>query len=425
MAIAVDNLATAQEMTNEQEEAEALAKEQKEKSAAKEANMFLPNSLMGAHPNAAGETNPTDEKPKTEPKPATKTNSNPPPAAPIVSNIPKTQLTPNKKPNKDAVDVDKMVYRKVDLDYIPGLDDDLKVILPASFEASIANGVFEDLEEKKEAEKKPQIEEKAKQAEQADDESGPKPILPYSSMFIFGTDNFIREGIHFIVTLKYFDTLIMAVICGSSIALATEDPVDENSPRNVVLNYLDYGFTAVFTVEMILKIIDLGVILHPGAYFRDIWNFLDATVVICALFAFAFSESESAGKNLNTIKSLRVLRVLRPLKTINRVPKLKAVFDCVVNSLKNVFNILIVYMLFNFIFAVIAVQLFKGKFFYCTDLSKLTKSDCQGQFFSYNRDPAIPTIEQRRWQRWEFHYDNVLYAFLALFTVQTGEGWPA
>lgn len=46
----------------------------------------------------------------------------------------------------------------------------------------------------------------------------------------------------------------MAVICGSSIALATEDPVDENSPRNIVLNQLDYAFTAVFTVEMILKV---------------------------------------------------------------------------------------------------------------------------------------------------------------------------
>ena len=77
------------------------------------------------------------------------------------------------------------------------------------------------------------------------------------------------------------------------------------------------------------------------------------------------------------MKSLRVLRVLRPLKTINRVPKLKAVFDCVVNSLKNVFNILVVYMLFNFIFAVISVQIFKGKFFYCTDISKHNAEDCQ------------------------------------------------
>ena len=43
-----------------------------------------------------------------------------------------------------------------------------------------------------------------------------------------------------------------------------------------------------------------------------------------------FSGSESAGKNLNTIKSLRVLRVLRPLKTIKRIPKLK-----VINNLTN------------------------------------------------------------------------------------------
>ena len=62
---------------------------------------------------------------------------------------------------------------------------------------------------------------------------------------------------------------------------------------------------------------------------------------------FIHFRGSSTGQNLSTIKSLRVLRVLRPLKTIKRVPKLKAVFDCVVNSLKNVFNILIVYILFQ------------------------------------------------------------------------------
>ena len=35
--------------------------------------------------------------------------------------------------------------------------------------------------------------------------------------------------------------------------------------------------------------VDLGVILHEGAYCRDIWNLLDALVVICALVAFAFT----------------------------------------------------------------------------------------------------------------------------------------
>merc|ERR1719414_2183354 len=103
---------------------------------------------------------------------------------------------------------------------------------------------------------------------------------------------------------------------------------------------------------------------------------MDMLVVSCAISSFAMNLiGSSTGQNLSTIKSLRVLRVLRPLKTIKRVPKLKAVFDCVVNSLKNVFNILIVYLLFQFIFAVIAVQLFNGKFFYCTDSSKRTAEE--------------------------------------------------
>lgn len=45
--------------------------------------------------------------------------------------------------------------------------------------------------------------------------------------------------------------------------------------------------------------------------------------LIFVSFSAYYRDSTSAGKNLNTIKSLRVLRVLRPLKTINRVPKLK------------------------------------------------------------------------------------------------------
>uniref|UniRef100_A0A8D3CIH0 Voltage-dependent N-type calcium channel subunit alpha n=1 Tax=Scophthalmus maximus TaxID=52904 RepID=A0A8D3CIH0_SCOMX len=251
-------------------------------------------------------------------------------------------------------------------------------------------------------------------------QSGPKPILPYSSMFIFGQSNPVRRLCHYIVTLRYFEMSILVVIAMSSIALAAEDPVWTNAPRNNVLKYLDYAFTGVFTFEMVIKMVDLGLLLHPGAYFRDLWNILDFIVVSGALVAFAFSGTK--GKDISTIKSLRVLRVLRPLKTIKRLPKLKAVFDCVVNSLKNVLNILIVYILFMFIFAVIAVQLFKGKFFSCTDESKGLEKDCKGQFLKYDDDKvaAMP----RDWEKYDFHYDNVLWAFLTLFTVSTGEGWP-
>nr|XP_014290084.1 voltage-dependent calcium channel type A subunit alpha-1 isoform X17 [Halyomorpha halys] len=261
---------------------------------------------------------------------------------------------------------------------------------------------------------------------ETDDEiTGPKPMLPYSSMFILSPTNPIRSAAHWVVNLKYFDFFIMIIITLSSIALAAEDPVVENCTRNIILNYFDYAFTGVFTLEMLLKILDMGVILHPGSYLREFWNIMDAVVVICAAVSLGFEVSgRSAVQNLSTIKSLRVLRVLRPLKTIKRVPKLKAVFDCVVNSLKNVINILIVYILFQFIFAVIAVQLFNGKFFFCSDESKFTKEECQGEYFVFDDDSPLPKAEKRQWKARCFHYDNVAAAMLTLFAVQTGEGWP-
>ncbi|XP_016047756.2 voltage-dependent P/Q-type calcium channel subunit alpha-1A isoform X1 [Erinaceus europaeus] len=267
----------------------------------------------------------------------------------------------------------------------------------------------------------PKKEEEKKEEEDDPGEDGPKPMPPYSSMFILSTTNPLRRLCHYILNLRYFEMCILMVIAMSSIALAAEDPVQPNAPRNNVLRYFDYVFTGVFTFEMVIKMIDLGLVLHQGAYFRDLWNILDFIVVSGALVAFAFTGN-SKGKDINTIKSLRVLRVLRPLKTIKRLPKLKAVFDCVVNSLKNVFNILIVYMLFMFIFAVVAVQLFKGKFFHCTDESKEFEKDCRGKYLLYEKNEV--KARDREWKKYEFHYDNVLWALLTLFTVSTGEGWP-
>jgi hypothetical protein len=64
----------------------------------------------------------------------------------------------------------------------------------------------------------------------------------------------LRKAAHWVVNLRYFDFFIMVVISLSSIALAAEDPVVEESTRNRILNYFDYAFTGVFTIEMLLKV---------------------------------------------------------------------------------------------------------------------------------------------------------------------------
>ena len=38
--------------------------------------------------------------------------------------------------------------------------------------------------------------------------------------------------------------------------------------------------------NLLLQMLDLGFVLHPGSYLRDFWNFMDITVVTCALISF-------------------------------------------------------------------------------------------------------------------------------------------
>ena len=60
--------------------------------------------------------------------------------------------------------------------------------------------------------------------------------------------------IHWFVTKKVFDNFIMLVIVMSSVAIAAEDPVDEDNPRNYYLGKADYIFTLTFAFEVCLKV---------------------------------------------------------------------------------------------------------------------------------------------------------------------------
>ncbi|XP_068694848.1 voltage-dependent calcium channel type A subunit alpha-1-like isoform X3 [Montipora foliosa] len=253
------------------------------------------------------------------------------------------------------------------------------------------------------------------------------PIINTWSLFLFPPGNPVRKACHWLVNLRYFDNSILVIILISSVLLALEDPVYEKSERNQVLQYFDYVFTTIFALEVIVKLIDYGAILHPGSYFRDAWNCIDCLVVCCAIASLVMSKQESDidSGSKKIVKVLRVLRVLRPLKAINKAKKLKAVFQCMVYSLKNVLNILIITILFLFIFSVIGVQLFQGKFFKCDDSSKMTEEECKGQYFEYNDDMSEVEVKDRSWAGQDYDFDNVFRAMLALFTSSTGEGWPA
>ncbi|XP_067286899.1 calcium channel, voltage-dependent, L type, alpha 1D subunit, a isoform X7 [Pseudorasbora parva] len=267
------------------------------------------------------------------------------------------------------------------------------------------------------------------------------PIPEGSAFFIFSNTNPIRVACHKLINHHIFTNLILVFIMLSSASLAAEDPIRNFSARNIILGYFDYAFTAIFTVEIVLKVLGYadyvftsmftfeivlkmttyGAFLHKGAFCRNYFNLLDLLVVGVSLVSFGIQSSA-----ISVVKILRVLRVLRPLRAINRAKGLKHVVQCVFVAIRTIGNIMIVTTLLQFMFACIGVQLFKGKFYRCNDEAKSSPEECKGTYIMYKEgDVNQPFIQKRHWHNSEFNFDNVLMAMMALFTVSTFEGWPA
>ncbi|KAM3618553.1 uncharacterized protein V6R79_021738 [Siganus canaliculatus] len=246
------------------------------------------------------------------------------------------------------------------------------------------------------------------------------PIPVGSAFFIFSSTNPFRVLCHKLINHQIFTNLILVFIMLSSVSLAAEDPIRNFSARNIILGYFDYAFTAIFTVEILLKMTAFGAFLHKGAFCRNYFNLLDLLVVGVSLVSFGIQSSA-----ISVVKILRVLRVLRPLRAINRAKGLKHVVQCVFVAIRTIGNIMIVTTLLQFMFACIGVQLFKGKFYRCTDDAKSSPEECKGTYILYNNgDAALPMVKERIWYNSDFNFDNVLMAMMALFTVSTFEGWP-
>ncbi|XP_065647837.1 voltage-dependent R-type calcium channel subunit alpha-1E-like isoform X2 [Hydra vulgaris] len=248
-----------------------------------------------------------------------------------------------------------------------------------------------------------------------------------SSLFIFSSTNRFRVLCRAIVRSKYFDLVMIAIISVRSLVLVIEDPINLYSYPNKISGICDYVFTAIFGIEIFLKIVDTGFVLRKGSFLRDSWNRLDAFVFFISLLSIILSRILQEG-NI-ALKVVRIFRVLRPLKFVQYVKKLKIIFLCMIYSFKVIGFVLIIAFLMLFIFACVGVQLFKGKFYYCTDEIIKNEDECKGLYFKYDTNSykdteMFPEVKRRKWKNEKFHFDNVLDALVTLFVCSTEDNWP-
>lgn len=80
-----------------------------------------------------------------------------------------------------------------------------------------------------------------------------------------------------IISTKAFDYVSLLVIIANSVFLAIQDPTAATDPP--LFDVIDNVFLALYSFEMVLKIIGLGFLFNKNAYLKDYWNILDFIIV--------------------------------------------------------------------------------------------------------------------------------------------------
>ncbi|XP_052425509.1 voltage-dependent L-type calcium channel subunit alpha-1D-like isoform X2 [Carassius gibelio] len=205
----------------------------------------------------------------------------------------------------------------------------------------------------------------------------------------------------YVVNSTGFEYIMFVLILLNTICLAIQH-YGQSELFNYVMDILNMVFTAVFTVEMLLKLIAF----KPRHYFTDAWNTFDALIVVGSVVDIAITEvnpteAPQVDESGNTEDSARIsitffrlFRVMRLVKLLSRGEGIRTLLWTFIKSFQALpYVALLIAMLF-FIYAVIGMQVF----------GKIAMVD----HTQINRNNNFQTFPQ---------------AVLLLFRCATGEAW--
>ncbi|XP_055302524.1 sodium channel protein para isoform X13 [Sitodiplosis mosellana] len=174
-----------------------------------------------------------------------------------------------------------------------------------------------------------------------------KDIFRFSAtkaMWLLDPFNPIRRVAIYVLVHQFFSLFIILTILTNCVLMIM--PTTPNVESTEVV------FTGIYTFESAVKVMARGFILSPFTYLRDAWNWLDFVVITLAYV--------TMGIDLGNLAALRTFRVLRALKTVAIVPGLKTIVGAVIESVKNLRDVIILTMFSLSIFALMGLQIYMG-----------------------------------------------------------------
>ncbi|XP_062859150.1 voltage-dependent T-type calcium channel subunit alpha-1G [Trichomycterus rosablanca] len=316
-------------------------------------------------------------------------------------------------------------------------------------------------------------------AEETASAEGGEEALPYPSLapvvfFYLKQTTRPRSWCLKMVCNPWFERASMLVILLNCVTLGMFHPCEDSdcgSERCKILEDFDDFIFAFFAVEMVIKMVALG-IFGKKCYLGDTWNRLDFFIVLAGMLEYSLNLQNVS------LSAVRTVRVLRPLRAINRVPSMRILVTLLLDTLPMLGNVLLLCFFVFFIFGIVGVQLWAGllrnRCFLPTNFSLpqnlqlykhfQTENDDESPFIcSQPRDNgmrqcnSIPRLHEEGLQcqldmgaynstdnttcvNWNQYYtncsagnvnpfkgainfDNIGYAWIAIFQVITLEGW--
>uniref|UniRef100_A0A8C7BH88 Calcium voltage-gated channel subunit alpha1 H n=1 Tax=Neovison vison TaxID=452646 RepID=A0A8C7BH88_NEOVI len=183
----------------------------------------------------------------------------------------------------------------------------------------------------------------------------PYPALAATVFFCLGQTTRPRSWCLRLVCNPYPSRHVsMLVIMLNCVTLGMFRPCEDvecQSERCSILEAFDDFIFAFFAVEMIIKMVALG-LFGQKCYLGDTWNRLDFFIVMAGYYSLD-------GHNVS-LSAIRTVRVLRPLRAINRVPSMRILVTLLLDTLPMLGNVLLLCFFVFFIFGIVGVQLWAG-----------------------------------------------------------------
>ena len=141
---------------------------------------------------------------------------------------------------------------------------------------------------------------------------------------------------------------------------------------------------------------------------------MDAFIVVLAIVSVAM---EGTGLSLNYLKVFRMLRVLRPLRVLKRNPGMRIQVLSLINGASEYGNLMLITSLIIFLFGILGITFFKGKYYYCStdNIPEELVKQIHSMWDCYDAGGE--------WTRYNANFDNIGNAVITIFNLMPTEGW--